>query len=77
MKLIMKFACIFNCWLKDKYGVIGAEDGYFGKEVHLTKEAFIKMFVTYDCVERYTDSCDKLFVHENGVTYFALVEREV
>lgn len=71
-KMLMKLACSFNTWLMKKHGVISAGTSCGAKEVHLTNEAFNKMFITYDRINRYTHNFDKLYVRENGVEYFTL-----
>lgn len=71
-KMLMKLACSFNTWLMKKHGVISAGTSLGVKEVHLTNEAFFKMFITYDRINCYTHSSDKLYVREDGVEYFTL-----
>ncbi len=73
-KMIMRFACRFNSWLNKKYGVISANTYVaYGKEVHLKNDAFFKMFNNYERIENYTNDFEKVYVREDGVTYFALV----
>jgi hypothetical protein len=75
-KMLMKLACSFNTWLMKKHGVISAGTSLGVKEVHLTNEAFFKMFITYDRINCYTHNFDKLYVCEDGVEYFTLVDDE-
>ncbi len=75
-KMIMRFACSLNGWLMKKHGVISATTSCSVKEVHLTNEAFFKMFITYDRIDLYTHNFDKLYVREDGVEYFTLVDDE-